>query len=75
MCAKRVIKGVFISSNEGFSRNCRYFQGRCELRGPVRHGRRIVRGAILARRKRYKAHGICQTSVLLLNLLMIGLVM
>lgn len=32
-------------------------------------------GAILARQKRYRAHGICQTTVLLLNLLMIGLVM
>jgi uncharacterized membrane protein YozB (DUF420 family) len=32
-------------------------------------------GAILAKRRRYKAHGVCQTTVLLLNLLMIGLVM
>ena len=32
-------------------------------------------GVILARHKRYRAHGICQTTVLLLNLLMIGLVM
>jgi uncharacterized membrane protein YozB (DUF420 family) len=32
-------------------------------------------GAVLARQRRYKAHGICQTTVLLLNLLMIGLVM
>ncbi|HYX69952.1 MAG TPA: DUF420 domain-containing protein [Terriglobales bacterium] len=35
----------------------------------------LVAGAILARQKRYRAHGICQTAVLLLNLLMIGLVM
>src|SRR6267154_364513 len=35
----------------------------------------LIVGAYLARRKRYKAHGICQTTVLLLNLLMIGLVM
>ena len=35
----------------------------------------LVVGAIFARHKRYNAHGICQTSVLLLNLLMIGLVM
>lgn len=35
----------------------------------------LVAGTLLARQKRYKAHGICQTSVLLLNLLMIGLVM
>src|SRR6267154_5315911 len=38
-------------------------------------GTALIAGAYLARRKRYKAHGICQTTVLLLNLLMIGLVM
>lgn len=32
-------------------------------------------GWVLAKRKRYRAHGICQTTVLLLNLLMIALVM
>jgi uncharacterized membrane protein YozB (DUF420 family) len=35
----------------------------------------LVAGVVLARHKRYRAHGICQTTVLLLNLLMIGLVM
>src|SRR6266581_1387741 len=35
----------------------------------------LAMGAILARQKRYRAHGICQTTVLLLNLLLIGLVM
>jgi uncharacterized membrane protein YozB (DUF420 family) len=35
----------------------------------------LIAGAGLARLKRYGAHGICQTAVLLLNLLMIGLVM
>jgi uncharacterized membrane protein YozB (DUF420 family) len=35
----------------------------------------LIAGTLLAKRKRYKAHGICQTTVLLLNLLMIGLVM
>ena len=35
----------------------------------------LVAGALLAKYKHYRAHGICQTSVLLLNLLMIGLVM
>ena len=35
----------------------------------------LLAGAFLARHKRYRAHGICQTTVLLLNLLMIGLVM
>jgi uncharacterized membrane protein YozB (DUF420 family) len=35
----------------------------------------LIAGALLARHKRYTAHGICQTTVLLLNLVMIGLVM
>ena len=35
----------------------------------------LVAGVNLARRKRYRAHGICQTTVMLLNLLMIGIVM
>lgn len=35
----------------------------------------LVMGAILAKQGRYRAHSICQTTVLLLNLLMIGLVM
>jgi uncharacterized membrane protein YozB (DUF420 family) len=32
-------------------------------------------GFFFAKQKRYQAHGICQTTVLLLNLLMIGMVM
>jgi uncharacterized membrane protein YozB (DUF420 family) len=35
----------------------------------------LIMGSFLAKQKRYRAHGICQTTVLLLNLLMIGLVM
>jgi uncharacterized membrane protein YozB (DUF420 family) len=35
----------------------------------------LLGGAVLARQKRYTAHGICQSTVLLLNLVMIGLVM
>ena len=38
-------------------------------------GTALIAGAYLAKQKRYKAHGICHTTVLLLNLLMIGLVM
>ena len=38
-------------------------------------GAALIAGALLAGQKRYRAHGICQTTVLLLNLLMIGLVM
>ena len=38
-------------------------------------GAALLAGAFLARRRRYAAHGICQTAVLLLNLVMIALVM
>jgi Ca2+/H+ antiporter len=38
-------------------------------------GLALIGGVLLAKQKRYRAHGICQTTVLLLNLLMIGLVM
>ena len=38
-------------------------------------GSALVAGAALAKQKRYTAHGICQTTVLLLNLIMIALVM
>ncbi len=38
-------------------------------------GAALIVGWFLAKRQRYRAHGICQTTVLLLNLLMIGLVM
>ena len=38
-------------------------------------GSALIGGTVLAKRKRYTAHGICQTTVLLLNLVMIGLVM
>ena len=38
-------------------------------------GGALIAGTRLAKQKRYKAHGICQTTVLLLNLFMIGLVM
>jgi uncharacterized membrane protein YozB (DUF420 family) len=38
-------------------------------------GTALGAGVVLAKQRRYRAHGICQTTVLLLNLLMIGLVM
>jgi uncharacterized membrane protein YozB (DUF420 family) len=38
-------------------------------------GMALITGALLAKHKCYRAHGICQTTVLLLNLLMIALVM
>jgi uncharacterized membrane protein YozB (DUF420 family) len=38
-------------------------------------GLALLAGVLLARQKCYRAHGICQTTVLVSNLLMIGLVM
>lgn len=38
-------------------------------------GGALIVGVILAKRKRYRAHGACQTTVLLLNLWMIALTM
>jgi len=38
-------------------------------------GATLIAGALLAKHKCYKAHGICQTTVLLLNLIMTGMVM
>ena len=38
-------------------------------------GLALLVGVFLARAKRYTAHGVCQASVLILNLVMIGLVM
>jgi uncharacterized membrane protein YozB (DUF420 family) len=41
----------------------------------VAMGIALIAGTFLARAKRYKAHGACQASVLLLNLVMIAVVM
>jgi hypothetical protein len=38
-------------------------------------GLALLGGAVLARAKRYTAHGVCQAAVLILNLPMIALVM
>ena len=41
----------------------------------VAMGAALIAGAFLARRKLYTAHGVCQTTVLLLNLILIALMM
>ena len=51
------------------------FEADVNLLVQVMMGVALMVGAFLAKQKRYRAHGICQTTVLLLNLLMIGLVM
>lgn len=63
------------SSMKGFLGTGATFGADLNLVVQIIMGIALALGAILARHKRYRAHGICQTTVLLLNLLMIGLVM
>ena len=51
------------------------FEADVNLLVQVMMGVALIAGVLLAKQHRYRAHGICQTTVLLLNLLMIGLVM
>ena len=59
----------------GFLRTGATFEADLILVVQVVMGLALIAGSCLAKRKRYAAHGICQTTVLLLNLGMIGLVM
>jgi uncharacterized membrane protein YozB (DUF420 family) len=60
---------------KGFLGTGATFEADLNLVVQVTMGVALIGGAVLAKRKRYTAHGICQTMVLLLNLLMIELVM
>lgn len=60
---------------KGFLGTGATFEADLNLVVQVIMGVALVAGSLLAKRKRYAAHGICQTTVLLLNLGMIGLVM
>jgi uncharacterized membrane protein YozB (DUF420 family) len=60
---------------KGFLGTGATFQADLNLVVQLIMGTALLAGTLLAKYKRYKAHGICQTTVLLLNLLMIGLVM
>jgi uncharacterized membrane protein YozB (DUF420 family) len=60
---------------KGFLGTGATFEADLNLIVQVIMGVALLAGAFLAKNKRYKAHGICQTAVLLLNLVMIGLVM
>ena len=60
---------------KGFLGTGATFRADLNLIVQVAMGSALVAGTFLARRKRYTAHGICQTAVLLLNLVMIALVM
>jgi uncharacterized membrane protein YozB (DUF420 family) len=60
---------------KGFLGTGATFEADVNLLVQLAMGAVLVAGVVLARQRRYRAHGICQTTVLLLNLLMIGLVM
>jgi len=60
---------------KGFLGTGATFEADLNLVVQVIMGVALIAGSLLARRKRYTAHGICQTTVLLLNLLMIRFVM
>jgi uncharacterized membrane protein YozB (DUF420 family) len=62
-------------SNAGFLGSGAPFSADLNLVVQVTMGGALIAGAYLAKRRRYKAHAVCQTSVLLLNLGMIGLLM
>jgi uncharacterized membrane protein YozB (DUF420 family) len=75
LSTERVISGVDVSSMKGFLGTGATFGADLNFVVQLVMGVALLAGALLAKHKRYKAHGICQTAVLLLNLLMIGLVM
>jgi uncharacterized membrane protein YozB (DUF420 family) len=66
--------GIFIQ-NKGFLGTGATLGADLNLIVQLLMGVALVIGAVLAKQRRYRAHGICQTTVLLLNLLMIALVM
>src|ERR1700692_4614966 len=66
---------MFVTHMKGFLGTGATFGADLNLIVQLMMGVALVMGFILAKRRRYRAHGICQTTVLLLNLLMIVLVM
>ena len=70
-----MVGAVVILSNAGFLGTGATFGADLNLVVQLVMGVALIAGARLAKHKRYRAHGICQTTVLFLNLLMIGLVM
>jgi uncharacterized membrane protein YozB (DUF420 family) len=60
---------------KGFLGTGATFEADLNLLVQVVMGVALIAGAHLAKRKRYTAHGICQTTVMILNLGMIGLLM
>jgi len=72
---ERVIRVSYFFPMRGFLGTGATFGADLNLVVQLIMGTALIAGAHLAKQKHYKAHGICQTTVLLLNLLMIGLVM
>jgi len=66
---------LFSPPVEGFLGTGATFEADITLVAQVVMGTALIAGVLLAKQKRYTAHGICQTTVLLLNLLTTGLVM
>jgi uncharacterized membrane protein YozB (DUF420 family) len=71
----RIVSGIVIISDAGFLGSGAPFSADLNLVVQAMMGATLIAGARLARKGRYKAHAVCQTSVLVLNLGMIGLVM
>ena len=72
---ERMVSGGVILSHDGFLGGGATLGADLNLVVQLVMGVALIAGARLAKHKRYRAHGICQTTVLFLNLLMIGLVM
>jgi uncharacterized membrane protein YozB (DUF420 family) len=70
-----MIRSVDFASAKGFLGTGATFGADLNLVVQLIMGVALLAGAFLAKQKRYRSHGICQTTVLLLNLLLIGLVM
>jgi uncharacterized membrane protein YozB (DUF420 family) len=70
-----MVSGAIFFPNAGFLGTSATFGADLNLVVQLIMGSALIAGARLAKHKRYRAHGICQTTVLSLNLLMIGLVM
>jgi uncharacterized membrane protein YozB (DUF420 family) len=70
-----MINYLALLSSEGFLPTGGTLQADLNLVAQLVMGLALIGGAVLAKRKRYTAHGICQSTVLLLNLVLIGVVM
>lgn len=70
-----MMSGIVTISTAGFLGSGAPFSADLNLVLQATMGGALIAGALLARKGRYKAHAVCQTCVLILNLGMIGLVM